>query len=78
MNVAYDEFVDFLAAGTTPQGVIDYRPSEATQIKVAELIYRQKTSGLTADESVELNCYLQLEHILRLAKARARLRLSSR
>jgi hypothetical protein len=75
MNVAYDEFVDFLAGGSTPQGVIDFRPSETTRSKVADLIHRQKTSGLSADEVAELNCYLQLEHIMRLAKARARQRL---
>jgi hypothetical protein len=28
MILAYHEFVDFLAGDTTPQGVIDYRPSE--------------------------------------------------
>ena len=78
MNLAYEEFVDFLAGGTTPQSVIDFRPSEAAKAKVAELIRHQKTSVLTADENAELNCYLQLEHILRLAKARARLHLSAR
>jgi hypothetical protein len=76
MNVAYDEFVEFLAAGSTPQALIDFRPSEAARSKVAELIHRQKTGGLAADETAELSCYLQFEHIMRLAKARARHRLS--
>jgi hypothetical protein len=78
MNLAYDEFVDFLASGTTPQSLVDFRPSDAAKTKVAELIHRQKTTSLSADETAELNCYLQLEHIVRLAKARARLRLSAR
>jgi hypothetical protein len=77
MNVAYEEFVDFLAAGTTPQTLIDFRPSEATRTKVAELIHRQKTATLSAEETAELNCFLQVEHVMRLAKARARLRLST-
>lgn len=72
MILAYDEFVDFIAAGTTPQSVIDFRPSEATRAKVAELIHRQKTSSLSPDEAAELNQYLQIEHMMRLAKARAR------
>ncbi len=75
MILAYDEIVDFIAAGTTPQSVIDFRPSEATKAKVAELIRRQKTSSLSAEEEAELNQYLQLEHLMRLAKARARQRL---
>lgn len=72
MILAYDEFVDFIAAGTTPQSVIDFRPSEATKAKVAELIQRQKTSSLSPDEETELNQFLQIEHLMRLAKARAR------
>jgi hypothetical protein len=73
---AYDEFVDFIAAGTTPQSVVDYRPSDETKTKVAELIHRQKTASLNPDETAELNYYLQIEHLMRLAKARARQRLS--
>jgi hypothetical protein len=33
MILAYEEFVDFLAAGTTPQGVIDFRPSDAAKAR---------------------------------------------
>jgi len=75
MILAYEEFVDFLASGTTPQGVVDFRPSEATKERVAELIRRQKTIELSSDESAELNHYLHIEHVMRLAKARARQRL---
>ena len=69
---AYDEFVDFIAAGTTPRGVIAFRPSAEAKARVADLISREKTSGLNDDETAELNYYMQLEHIMRLAKARAR------
>ena len=69
---AYDEFVDFIAAGTTPSGVIAFRPSAEAKARVADLISREKTSGLNDDETAELNYYMQLEHIMRLAKARAR------
>ncbi len=76
MNVAYDEFVEFLASGSTPRELIDFQPSEQTRAKVSDLIRRQKSAALSPDEASELNCYLQLEHIMRLAKARARLRLA--
>jgi hypothetical protein len=72
MTLAYEEIVDFIAAGTTPQGVVDFRPSEETKARVADLIHRQKTIGLSPDETAELNDYLQMEHVMRLAKARAR------
>jgi len=69
---AYDEFVEFIAAGTTPQTIADFQPSDETKSHVADLIHREKTNGLTPDERSELDHYLQLEHIMRLAKARAR------
>lgn len=75
MTRVYDEMVDFIASGATPASVADYRPSEAARQRVGELIEREKSESLTPDESTELNHYLELEHILRLAKARARLRL---
>ena len=78
MTVAYEEFVDFIAGGTTPESVIAYQPSAAAKERVAELIARSKTSSLTSDETSELNHFLQIEHLLRLAKARARLRLTPR
>lgn len=68
----YEEIIDFFAAGTTPSGIINFRPSESTKERVADLIRREKASGLTAAETNELEHYLQLEHIMRLAKARAR------
>lgn len=77
MILAYEEFVEFVAGGTTPQGVIDFRPSDGTKARVAELIRRQKTMSLSPDETAELNQYLQLEHLMRLAKARARQRLAA-
>jgi hypothetical protein len=76
MQVAYDEFVDFIAGGTTPEGVIAYRPSEATRARVFDLINRQKTATLSPEETAELSQYLMVEHLMRLAKARARQRLA--
>ncbi len=69
---AYEEVVDFIAAGTTPQNVIDFRPSEAAQERVTDLLSREKDGELSATEKSELNHYMQLEHLMRLAKVRAR------
>jgi len=69
---AYEEIVDFIAAGTTPQNVISFRPSEAAQQRVADLLAREKEGELSAAEKSELDHYMQLEHLMRLARARAR------
>ncbi len=73
---AYEEIVDFLAAGTSPDSLARFQPSEAAKDRVADLIHREKTSGLSPEETEELNHYMQLEHLMRLAKARARRHLS--
>jgi hypothetical protein len=71
MTRAYEEIIDFFAAGTTPKSLIDFQPSEVSKERVADLIFREKTGNLTTDEKAELDHYLMLEHLLRLAKARA-------
>jgi hypothetical protein len=72
MTAAYEEVIDFIARGPSPGRVIAFRPSAAARQRVADLIAREKTAGLTPDETAELDHYLQLEHLMRLAKARAR------
>lgn len=74
---SYLEIVDFIASGTTPQAVADYRPSRQAQERVAELIEREKEGSLSAEDKSELDHFMDLEHILRMAKARARQILAS-
>ena len=74
---AWEEVIDFIAAGTTSESVIAFRPSEDAKERVEDLVYREKTTGLTPEEKAELDDYVQLEHLMRLAKARARLLLKS-
>ena len=69
---AYFEIIDFIAAGTTPEAVADFRPSPQAQRRVAELIEREKVLALSQEEEAELDHFMELEHILRMAKAKAR------
>ena len=74
---AYEEIVDLIAAGSGPATVAAYQASNSTRQRVADLIAREKSNSLTDDEVAELEHYMQLEHVMRLAKARARARLSN-
>lgn len=67
----YDEIIEFIAAGTTPQSVIDFKLSDAAKDRLEDLVYRAKTEGLTGSNKRELDHFLTLEHIMRLAKAKA-------
>jgi hypothetical protein len=69
---AYLEIIDFIAGGTTPEAVAQFHPSPEAQRRVAELIDREKKSSLSPEEKAELDHFVELEHILRMAKVTAR------
>ena len=69
---AYIEVIDFISSNIPPHSLINFRPSEKARARIEDLIYREKTDGLTDEETAELDHYLMLEHIMRMAKARAR------
>ena len=69
---SYDEIVEFLAAGTTPASIVAFRPSNDTARRVAKLVGKSKDGSISTEDQSELEDYLQIEHILVLAKARAR------
>lgn len=72
MTPVYLEVVDFIAAGPTADRIAAYHPSDAAQERVWELIERKKGGELLPQEEFELENYFQLEHFMRLIKARAR------
>jgi len=72
---AYEEIAELIAAGGGPQAVVAYQASESTRQRVADLIAREKAGEISDDERSELDRYMQLEHVMRLAKARAEARL---
>jgi len=69
---SYEEIIDFIACGTTPEMVIAFRPSEAFAQRVTELVERSHDGTISQEERSELDDCLQLEHIMVMAKARAR------
>ena len=72
LSKVYEEIVEFIAAGTNPQNLIAFRPSGAVRERVWDLVARERSSEISPEEASELSHSLQLEHIMRLAKARAR------
>lgn len=73
---AYEEIIDFIASGPSSDSVLSFQASEKTKEYVNQLIQKEKDKVLSAEEASELGYYLQLEHIMRLAKAKARLHVS--
>ena len=67
----YEELVQFIAS-LSPREVVEFTPSKTARQRVWELIERRKSDGLRSEEQAELDHYMEIEHIMRLAKARAR------
>jgi len=72
MTKAFEEIVGFVAAGASREEVLRFRASDVTRARVEELIRKEKGEGLLPEEISELDDYLRLEHLMRMAKARAR------
>ena len=66
----YDEVAAFMAS-MNPEKVIAFKPSEANQERLDNLLDKQKNEGLTPEEKSEIEHYLMLNRIIGLAKARA-------
>jgi len=70
-NRAFDELAAFFAS-KIPDDLIAFQPSKATSDRVELLIFKEKRDGLTVEEKGELDAYMVLERIMRLAKGKAR------
>lgn len=71
-----DEVIDFITSFPKPQQILDYKASPALQERVENLVYKKKTSELSSEEVLELERYLLLQHIMIMAKKRAKKQLS--
>jgi hypothetical protein len=69
------EVLGFLATLPTPEEIIALRPSEALQAQISNLLEKNRTQGLTSAEEQIWEQYQYLEHLIRIAKAKAYLKL---
>ena len=70
-----NSIVELLASQPSPRQIIALRPSRELQSRASELLEKEKNQSLATEEERELERYLMLEHLLRLAKAHAYRRL---
>ena len=69
------EVLEFLASLPSNEAIIALRPSESLQAQISGLLEKNSTVGLTPAEEQLWQGYQYLEHIVRMAKARAFLKL---
>lgn len=67
---AYDTIISFMV--TNPEAILAFKAPEALNKRVLELTNKEKEDSITEIEQKELDQYMWLEHLMRLAKARAK------
>ena len=71
----YDAVADFIAA-MNPQKVLELKAEPEVQERLEALMDKERMEGLVVEEKDELDHYIVLERLIRLAKARALYRLA--
>lgn len=67
--------LETLATLPTPEEVLALRPTPLVQGRIDELLEKNRTGGLTPEEQREWNQFQFVEHLVRLAKTRALVKL---
>jgi hypothetical protein len=69
------DVIEFLATLPGPEEILALGPSERLQHQVKRLLEKSRAEGLTPAEDAEWARYEYLEHLVRMAKARACMKL---
>ena len=69
--VGLNEILETLARLPTPEEVLTLRPTISLQNRIEELLDKSRNGGLSGEEQRELERYEYVEHLVRIAKARA-------
>jgi hypothetical protein len=72
----YDHVANFLAM-MNPQKILELRAPVEISARLEELLRREKEKGLSVEEKDELDHYIVLERLIRLAKAHTRIQLTT-
>lgn len=74
-KTAKDVLTDFLASAPSIEEIVAYRLPDQLQARAHFLLEKNRQGSLTADERLEMEEFRQLDHLLTLVKAKARLRI---
>ena len=66
----YDELLELLSDTADAGRLLAFRLSPSKQIRLDELLQKNRDAAFTPDESAELEAFAQFEHVVRMLKAR--------
>ena len=73
----FDEILDFLASSPSAEQLVNYRPPQAMQQRLDDLLAANRTHGLSEAEQTELDEFLRMNRFMSRLKLKARQRLSA-
>ena len=71
------DVLELLAALPTPEAILNLRPTPRLSARVAEMIEKSRAGVMTPFDEEDWERYEFLEHLVRLAKAAAQLKLAA-
>ena len=72
------DVLELLASLPSPEDILALRPSERLQRRMDELLEKSQAGNLSSAEEAEWERYEYLEHLVRMAKGRALIKLKER
>ncbi len=69
------DILEFLAGLPIPEEILALRPSSTLQGQISELLERSRSTGLRQGEERLWQSYEYLEHVVRMARAKAHIKL---
>ena len=73
-----DYVTNFFSSAPTLEEIIAYRLPAALQVRAHDLLEKNRGGTLSPSEQAELEAFRQLDHLLTIVKAKARLTLKAR
>jgi len=73
----FSDVLEVLVGFPTPEEVLALRPSKKLQLRIDELLEKNRANNLLPEEQKEWDQYAYLEHIVRMAKIKATAKLKA-
>jgi len=72
-----DVVTDFLGSAPTLEEIAAYRLPDELQMRAHDLLEKNRTGSLSDDERAEMEEFRQIDHMMTLVKAKAKLKLKA-
>jgi hypothetical protein len=76
-DILFDDILEVLASAPSPVQIIEYKPPEALQERLSELLAKNRAGQLSETEQMELDEFLRMNRFMSRLKIKARQKLTA-